>query len=81
MSVIVNCVMCKSLFAAKKSNAKYCANCNKKAKNMWNQNYKRNRRQKKSIQSVKPVKTLKELNDEARAAGMSYGMYIAKNNI
>lgn len=81
--MIKECRCCKKKFSTKRMNQYYCSEeCATKAKLKYQREYEAEKK-KKEKSDKKPKKKINELTRmaiEARAAGMTYGQYVAKQN-
>lgn len=77
--MIKTCKWCKKKFDTQKVNRKYCSEeCAKQGKLKYQREYEA----KKAAEKKKPRKKKSDLADSARtarAAGMSYGIYVSQN--
>ncbi len=79
--MVKKCKWCERIFTAKRLNQNYCCKeCSRNGKLKWQREYEAN----KKATTEKPKKTKRKSNQitdiaiAARAAGMTYGEYVAK---
>lgn len=83
----IACKECGSVFMAKRHNASYCCDeCrhkgklkrNAKSRQRRQEEEKKQREQEKKVKKRKRKSSLAVVNERARAAGMTYGKYMAQ---
>ena len=75
MREIRKCKICGREFIAKRKNQIYCdKSCTAKAGVLAT---KERRKAKAAAEKSKPKRSISDINEEARAAGMTYGQYVA----
>ena len=76
------CKWCNKKFTAKKLNQEYCCKaCGQEGKRKYQREYEANKKSKSKETEKKPKKKVNAITDiaiAARAAGMTYGEYVAK---
>lgn len=73
------CEYCDLIFEKKKNNQRYCCpECSKAGRLRKSRDYHRAERLAKQKQKENKKPTLSDINQRARAAGMTYGKYMAQ---
>lgn len=74
------CQVCGNAFIAQSGSARYCLDCRYKTIRERDNQKQRERRHYEAAgrKKVTPVHSVQEISEKARAAGMTYGQYVAR---